>query len=114
MFFGHAVITKPQNPIPRGANVEGYSIRNREYRYTEWREKDGVLVGKLLAAELYDEAADPHEMVNLAQSEKYQDVRKKLAVSLWEGWEMALPEGIANHSDNPIAPVAKAWSGGAD
>lgn len=41
----------------------GYSVRTDKARYTEWRDWE---TGKLLAAELYDHAGDPHEMTNLA------------------------------------------------
>lgn len=43
----------------------GYSVRTAQARYTEWRDWQ---TGKLLAAELYDHADDPHELANLADS----------------------------------------------
>ena len=45
----------------------GYSVRNEKWRYTEWdKGKQG--------AELYNEAADPHELNNLATDPKHQNV----------------------------------------
>ncbi len=43
----------------------GYSVRTDKWRYTEWDDgKRGV--------ELYDEAADPNEMQNLASDPKHK------------------------------------------
>lgn len=53
--------------VERGAGANkfmGYSIRTERWRYTEW---DGGRKG----AELYDEAADPEEMKNLANDPKF-------------------------------------------
>ncbi len=41
----------------------GYSVRTAQARYTEWRDWQ---TGKVLATEVYDHGADPHEMTNLA------------------------------------------------
>ena len=45
----------------------GYSIRTEKWRYTEWENgKRGV--------ELYDEAADPRELKNIAADPKHSKV----------------------------------------
>ena len=45
----------------------GYSIRTEKWRYTEWENgKRGV--------ELYDEAADPRELKNIAADPKLRKV----------------------------------------
>ena len=50
--------------VAANATFMGYSVRTEKWRYTEWDEgKRGV--------ELYDEAADPDEMRNLAADPKH-------------------------------------------
>jgi iduronate 2-sulfatase len=51
--------------VPANATFMGYSVRTEKWRYTEWDEgKRGI--------ELYDEAADPDEMRNLAADPKHR------------------------------------------
>jgi iduronate 2-sulfatase len=51
----------------------GYSARTAAGRYTEWRD---WTTGKLLGAEYYDHARDPHELTNrLADAAETNDVR---------------------------------------
>jgi len=63
--------------------TRGYSVRSRDFRYTEWR---NVESGAIVARELYDHRSDPDENVNTAASpERASDLRKmegKLR-SLW-------------------------------
>jgi uncharacterized sulfatase len=56
----------------------GRSVRTERYRYTEW---DGGKRG----VELYDHDKDPHELTNLAKSEKHAEVIKKLKALLAKG-----------------------------
>lgn len=58
--------------IEGGRNPIGYSVRTAKWRFTEY---DGPRGG----AVLFDEAADPQEMKNLADDPKYAHVRKELA-----------------------------------
>jgi iduronate 2-sulfatase len=65
----HAAWNRPAlTQVRRGGGENafmGYSVRTEQWRYTEWDEGTrGV--------ELYDEAADPGEMQNLAMDPKYQ------------------------------------------
>ena len=85
---------------PRGAPgyKEGYSIRTKNYRYTEWRNKNG----KVLAREFYDYIKDPLESRNLFGERKYKDLIKKHEKILKDGWKKALPPGIVNKSNNPM------------
>jgi uncharacterized sulfatase len=63
-------VTGPDNPtaksVPANATFMGYSVRTERWRYTEWDEgKRGV--------ELYDEASDPDELLNLAADPKHRN-----------------------------------------
>lgn len=58
--------------IEGGRNPTGYSVRTAKWRYTEYDGPRGGVV-------LFDEAADPDEMKNLADDPQYTHVRKELA-----------------------------------
>ena len=70
--------------------ASGYSIRTPRYRYTEWGE-DGSQ-----GAELYDQASDPKEMVNLADRADRADTVKRLSKLLRERIAAAsrAPKGV--------------------
>jgi len=61
----------------------GRSIRTNNWRYTEWRDPKGNLVGK----ELYDDT----ESKNLAADTTHSETVKQLAARLTAGWKAALP-----------------------
>ena len=93
---------------PRGwprAKFEGFSIRTERYNYIQWRELDGSFKGH----ELYDHSSDPAESINVVDSNKYREVVESLKSQLVAGWKAALPSGIENHSDNPVAPDFLPW-----
>ena len=51
---------------------QGYSIRTKRWRYTEWNEgREG--------RELYDHKNDPHEKMNLASNPEHAELIKKLS-----------------------------------
>ena len=110
------VINEPSRPWkkgvlsqqPRGliADTEGFSIRTKRYRYTEWK---NTFNGEVLARELYDYQEDPTESLNLATRAENKDLLLELSAQLNAGWKSLLPEGISNLSDNPAAPPAYAW-----
>jgi uncharacterized sulfatase len=55
--------------------VTGYSLRTDRWRYTEWDEgREGI--------QLYDHDADPEELSNLADQEKWSQTRQQLADEL--------------------------------
>ena len=66
--------------VPRTAALtqlhNGYSLRTRRYRYTEWGENGS------LGAELYDRESDPAELVNLASRPDRKDVIQRLSRQL--------------------------------
>lgn len=68
----------------------GYSLRTLEYRYTEWGPEgsDGV--------ELYDVAADPEELHNLAHAPDSRPIRERLSKQLRRRIAAAnrVPEGV--------------------
>jgi iduronate 2-sulfatase len=63
--------------VQRGKTA-GRSARTEHWRYTEWRDERGALIG----TELYDHRDDPHEWRNLANDARYAAVRKGLAALL--------------------------------
>jgi len=91
--------------FPRGKSFEGYAIKTDKFRYVEWRNSDDVLK----SAELYDQRADPLETTNLVKNPKYKLIVDDLSKQLKAGWKAALPPGVVNVSNNPIAPVAVPW-----
>jgi iduronate 2-sulfatase len=59
------------------AGVPGHSIRNEQYRYTEWN------FGKA-GEELYDEVNDPQELHNLVKDPRHSEVLRQLKQMLHE------------------------------
>ena len=58
-----------------GIDRQGYSIRTRQWRFTEWNGgKDGY--------ELYNHENDPNEVVNLANNPDYLEIREQLKAQL--------------------------------
>ncbi|WP_196782387.1 sulfatase-like hydrolase/transferase [Bremerella volcania] len=55
--------------------VMGYSLRTKDFRYTEWRD---FKTGEVRAVELYDHKSDPRESSNVVDESTYQDVRQML------------------------------------
>lgn len=68
--------------------IVGYAVRNKRYRYVEWREWKSQ---KVVARELYDHDSDPHESRNVATQTKYVNTIQKLAGILKSGWTSVLP-----------------------
>jgi iduronate 2-sulfatase len=72
---------------PRG-KVMGYSMRTKNFRYTEWKKKQ---TGNVLARELYDHRKDPKENINVAAQSEYKMDVQRLSRMLKRGWHAALP-----------------------
>lgn len=72
---------------PRG-KVMGYSMRTKNFRYTEWKNRQ---TGEVLARELYDHRKDPQENVNVAAHSEYEQDVQRLGDMLERGWRAALP-----------------------
>lgn len=83
---------------PNKEKVMGYSVRTRNFRYTEWQE---VSTGKVQAAELYDELNDPLETANLVNEQHQKATVKKLSAMLKGGWKQALPSASKASSPKP-------------
>ena len=94
--------------FPRGNSIEGYAIRTDRYRYVAWHRKNPGTVerGVLAYRELYDHQIDPLESMNLADHQNYIAIEEALSAQLYAGWKAALPLGMTNDAENPIAPVA--------
>lgn len=65
----------------------GITMRTNRYRYTEWTSPQGERVG----TELYDQQADPGDMVNLAGRVAQQELVDELSAKLQSGWQAARP-----------------------
>ena len=87
--------------------MEGYSMRTADYRYTEWKLKEG----KIDSIELYDHRKDAIESINIAYKKENESIIKELSQRLNAGWKDALPKGVVNNSNNPVAPPHVKWSG---
>ncbi|MGH8703003.1 MAG: sulfatase/phosphatase domain-containing protein, partial [Burkholderiales bacterium] len=72
----------------------GYTMRTDRYRYTEWLDAGGAVVGR----ELYDHQTDPNENVNAADQPKHKKLVEELSLQLRLGWRAALPRGAASGS----------------
>ena len=68
--WDHFAITQVRRG-PAATPFFGYSIRTEKWRYTEWN-------GGKLGVELYDEVADPQELINLASDPKHQKTVREL------------------------------------
>lgn len=77
----------PTSKFDPAVNPMGRSIRTDRYRYTEWRDPQGVLVG----TELYDQQNDSQDNTNLAARSENAGLVKQLSAQLQQGWKAALP-----------------------
>jgi len=85
---------------PRGVDKKqlmGYSIRDDRWRLTLWRDRGD---NSIFATELYDEANDPHETVNVANHSENQKTIARLSKHL-------LPPIPADPSGEATAPKVK-------
>ena len=70
----------------RRGDIDGYTMRTKRYRYTEWGNNGERGV------ELYDYDVDPDETVNIADSSENAELVAHLSERLHTGWQTALPE----------------------
>jgi iduronate 2-sulfatase len=68
-----AISQYPRNDA--GKSLMGYSIRDDRWRLTLWRDRKDNTIH---ATELYDEANDPHETVNVAAKSEHAEVISRL------------------------------------
>ena len=68
-----AISQYPRNDA--GKSLMGYSIRDDRWRLTLWRDRKDNTIH---ATELYDEANDPHETVNVAAKAEHAEVISRL------------------------------------
>ncbi|MGI9108655.1 MAG: sulfatase-like hydrolase/transferase [Opitutales bacterium] len=95
-----------------GKSLMGYSIRDDRWRLTLWRNRADNTIH---ATELYDEANDPHETVNVATKPENADVIARLTKHLPPPIAPATPEnteakakGKKAKGKAPEAPAPKA------
>lgn len=58
--------------------IDGDSVRNDQYRYTQYRQADGTVLGDML----FDLHADPGETINLADDPQHRQTVEQLAALL--------------------------------
>lgn len=81
--FAHVVQDPSQSfrtevrAIVRRGEMTGRMVKNARWRYVEWGE------GKM-GNELYDQAADPIEYINLAEEPEYKDAVEEMRVLLYQ------------------------------
>lgn len=90
----------------RGKDVEGYTMKTKDFRYTEWHSKS---TGKVLGVELYDHQIDYLETKNVAHLPEYSEIVVLLQRQLAAGWKAALPDRVTNNANNPEAPPHVSW-----
>ena len=64
----------------------GYSIRTRNFRYTEWYEWKNDKKGSFLAAELYDHRNDDGENKNVVNDKTYKKALKQVQLQFQNEW----------------------------
>ncbi len=72
---------------PRGNNIMGYTIRDKQYRCTIWlkgayRSEQVYAKPLVVASELYDYVNDPLEKVSLADNKEYDSIRQEMEKQL--------------------------------
>lgn len=60
----------------------GHSVKSDRYRYTEWKNDDGVVWARML----YDHVEDPSETVNIAERPEAQTIVAQHQEMLEKGW----------------------------
>lgn len=80
------------NVSPDGKRYMGFSMVTERFHYVEWRtwDNDNKTAGDLAAVELYDNAADPDENVNIAGRPENAEIVVRLAGQLKAGWRAAI------------------------
>ena len=76
----------------------GFAVRTERYRYVEWRELETTNV---IARELYDHAADPHESRNIAGQPGDNQTVMRLAEMLNKGPQAHQPSRGEKKSSMP-------------
>jgi len=69
---------------------DGHSVRTDRYLYTEWRDRNGERVARML----FDHKEDPKENFNIAEDPENRTLVLQLAGLLQRGWRAALPTSI--------------------
>ena len=71
---------RPYESLNKGLpEAMGYSIRSKDFRYTEWRSFDDM---KVLDRELYDLSLNPQESENIADSPNYTEMMRLLSTKI--------------------------------
>jgi len=79
--------------VDRNPKSIGYTLRNRQYRYTEWRD---ILTDTFLDRELYDLSEGSLLGANLANRAENQKLMGTFSKMIEGGYESALPDSLEN------------------
>jgi arylsulfatase A-like enzyme len=74
---------------------DGSSVRTDRYLYTEWRDRNGERVARML----FDHQNDPKENINIAEEPANESLVLELAGLLQRGWRTALPATHVANTD---------------
>ena len=88
-----------------GRSLMGYSIRDERWRLTLWRDRKDNTIH---ATELYNEANDPHETVNVADKPELKEVVERLAKFLPPPIPAADPAAVKVAKARKAGPAADA------
>ena len=86
------------------AGNQGYSVRTKDFRYTEWR---NAKTQKIVAQELYDHRNDPGEFTNLAQNPEYASIIAEHRKSLPQ--TEVLPAGTSEWKPDKLDRRIEKW-----
>ncbi len=79
-------------------NIEGYSVRTKHFRFTQWRERE---TSDVVFEEFYDNRKNDIEDKNLAAVPRFKAHVDQHRGLLHDGWKKALPPGVENSSNLP-------------
>ena len=82
----------------RKKNIEGYSVRTKYFRFTQWRARE---TSNVVFEEFYDNRKNDIEDKNHAANPKFKAHVDQHRHLLRNGWKRALPPGVENSSNLP-------------
>ena len=78
----------PHNRDRFEQTITGFSVKTKKYNYVEWTR---LATNEVLAIELYDNAIDPQETMNVVDLPAYDETVLEMSKLLEAGWKEAFP-----------------------